>query len=855
MKSTKPDKKAKGAQRRTMGGKKGAPAEAAPPKEEEEEEEEEVGEEDLEFFKGNTQFANFLGGVDPKNLTDLLGNKTTRRASKKAERERQKKDNTEAEWERKPRTASWDEAPEIPRLPVKDAHGNLIVAKEYRKLGADESDEDGSEAEAEVKEEGVEDGDEGDDMDHDETDGASIKDEDEEDEEEDDEDDEEEEEEMEVEQAAKKEKKGKEMVSELQKFHSRQQQNEHTKMHIAHLCTKIIEDPEENMLKELTEMCFQDDAIAQKLAVLSLLEVFKDIIPGYRVRLPTAEEKQMKVSKEVKKVREFEARLLSSYQKYLQKLEKIMKYKPAQGDEAPHVKVDVHYRILAVKSVPHFNFTWNIISLLVPYLASNNAELRTQCIKAIHTVFENDKQGGTTRQTVKLIGQFVKSKGFRSRPETIEVLLHIKFTDMLKEGDVTLDPAKTHLSKKDKKKLTKKQYRALQEFKVMKEVEAEMKEAEAAQSKEERKTIQTDILRSVFITYFRVLKRTTNSPLLPSVLRGLVRYTRFINIDFIQDIITALRELIGQDNSPLSVPTQLQCAITALQMLQQNSLMYNALNIDLKELYARLYELLPFIPTHSIKSPELVKSLLHCLSLMSKDKKQVSVNRMAGFAKRLMNIAMCLPPNACLAIISIIKEIFNRHPRSQQLLDSEFVGSGTFMAEVSDPEHANPLASTLWEFPMAKDYYHPTVVDYSARVLQAFVEADGGHAKPVQAPGGVSPAAKSEPMALYKAFQFETVGFNPAIPKPRAHPLEKILRKQSKGRRRRAQEFFIRAPKGEPSAFMQSALAQTEGIGAGGLEEFREQARLWTQVYHDLELLPATRKSAKSSAKRQHQLS
>ncbi len=141
---------------------------------------------------------------------------------------------------------------QIPRLPVKDAHGNLIVAKEYRKLGADKSDEDDSEAEAEVKEEGAEDGDEGDDMDHDETDGASIKDEDEVDEEDDEDDDEEEddedeEEKMEVEQAAKKEKKGKEMVSELQKFHSRQEQNEHTKMHIAHLCTKIIEDPEENV--------------------------------------------------------------------------------------------------------------------------------------------------------------------------------------------------------------------------------------------------------------------------------------------------------------------------------------------------------------------------------------------------------------------------------------------------------------------------------------------------------------------------------------------------------------------------------------------------------------------------------
>jgi len=37
---------------------------------------------------------------------------------------------------------------------------------------------------------------------------------------------------------------------------------------------------------------------------------------------------------------------------------------------------------------------------------------------------------------------------------------------------------------------------------------------------------QTDILRSVFITYFRVLKRATSSPLLPTVLRGLARSSR-----------------------------------------------------------------------------------------------------------------------------------------------------------------------------------------------------------------------------------------------------------------------------------------------------------------------------------------
>lgn len=64
------------------------------------------------------------------------------------------------------------------------------------------------------------------------------------------------------------------------------------------------------------------------------------------------------------------------------------------------------------------------------------------------------------------------------------------------------------------------------------------------------------------------------------------RYTRFISVDFIQDIITALRQLIGGgldgQSSALPVSTQLQCAITALQMLQQDSLMSRAINIDLK---------------------------------------------------------------------------------------------------------------------------------------------------------------------------------------------------------------------------------------------------------------------------------
>jgi len=44
--------------------------------------------------------------------------------------------------------------------------------------------------------------------------------------------------------------------------------------------------------------------------------------------------------------------------------------------------------------------------------------------------------------------------------QTLEVFLHIKFTDTLKEGEVTMDPSKQHLTKKEKKKLPKKKYKA-----------------------------------------------------------------------------------------------------------------------------------------------------------------------------------------------------------------------------------------------------------------------------------------------------------------------------------------------------------------------------------------------------------
>ena len=56
---------------------------------------------------------------------------------------------------------------------------------------------------------------------------------------------------------------------------------------------------------------------------------------------------------------------------------------------------------------------------------------------------------------------------------------------------------------------------------------------------------QTEILKFVFVIYFRVLKCEKKTELLSPVLRGLSKFAHLINIDFFSDINIALKRLIN----------------------------------------------------------------------------------------------------------------------------------------------------------------------------------------------------------------------------------------------------------------------------------------------------------------------
>jgi hypothetical protein len=81
-------------------------------------------------------------------------------------------------------------------------------------------------------------------------------------------------------------------------------------------------------LRVLNEMARDADPQISRLAMLSALAVFRDILPEYKIRPPTEAELAVKASKEVQQLRDHEAALLKHYQSYLKLL-------LAAADEAP----------------------------------------------------------------------------------------------------------------------------------------------------------------------------------------------------------------------------------------------------------------------------------------------------------------------------------------------------------------------------------------------------------------------------------------------------------------------------------------------------------------------------------------
>ncbi|KAL1744529.1 nucleolar complex-associated protein-domain-containing protein [Schizophyllum fasciatum] len=566
---------------------------------------------------------------------------------------------------------------------------------------------------------------------------------------------------------------GRPAVADVISTKSRKARLQLAKDQIASICQDIVADPENSLglLKRLHSFSLPsittpsqpnpvpNDPIIRKLAMLSQLAVFKDIIPGYRIRPLTDKEKSEKVSQQVARQREYEQGLVGVYQTYLRALEVEIKARSKLAEVA------LQSMCTLLKEITHFNFRTNLMSCIVARLSKKSWDASSDlCLSTINAVFRADKYGTPSLELVRLLNRMVKEKHFQVHPNTLSCLTNLRLMRELgnvrashnrvdREADTGKQKGKKG-KKGDKPYLSKK---ARKTEKERKEIEKEMREAEEVVDREERQATHTETLKLIFVLYFRILKQPTYTPLLPAALRGVARFAHLVNIDFFRDLMAVLREIVDGRGAPnvgdeadhengADLYVRLLCINTAFELLSGQG---EALNIDLSDFYTRLYALIVPLSMHVASAPQVatqgaqssptdIANLL--FSMLGKHPPPRAL--MPAFAKRLLTVCLVLPASAAVQALEVVRTFAVRDTRVQGMIvgDSGDEGgydgvrgrkvtvvtglsaSGSMLgAALDDPTLVDPLnrSSALWEVAALVHHSHDGVRDAAAKLIAA----------------------------------------------------------------------------------------------------------------------------------------
>lgn len=409
---------------------------------------------------------------------------------------------------------------------------------------------------------------------------------------------------------------------------------------IADMAESLTEDPETNIgyLRQLRELYKKQKYVrAKQIALLAMVPIFKNLIPGYRIRPLTELEQKEKVSKDVRNLRAFEQGLLANYHLYVTLLQDLAK--KGKGTSATYTASTMADTAISaaaelVESVPHFNYRTELVTILVSrvVISTNKSydELPAafkRVIQCMCNVFAADEEGQVTFDFIKLLSKAAKAKKYKLHESLITSLLHLRLlgeltsqADLERVQKMKYIKPETKIKKKDRVHLSKTQRKARKEQKA---IDLEMMKAEHAVSAEERERLQAETLKMVFVLYFNILKErsqnnTSNSKkLIGATLEGLAKFSHLVNADLFGDLLEVVRELVLERQKRLVVDSQtstetyetresltreaLLCVITAFALLlgQDNApamlRISDSMNLDLSffinHLYSSLYAL------------------------------------------------------------------------------------------------------------------------------------------------------------------------------------------------------------------------------------------------------------------------
>jgi nucleolar complex protein 3 len=471
---------------------------------------------------------------------------------------------------------------------------------------------------------------------------------------------------------------------------------EEIRLELANMALLLQEAPQENMrklgeMRTFADPAKQGDPRVVQLALVTLLAVLKDLMPGYAIRALSEEETAgPMISKDVKAVRAFEQSFLSHYKAYLQRLQKCL-----QGeDEANKILANACVADL-LASVSHFNYYEDLVKWAVQGALGRDQVVRTACCQAITLVLRDDVHGKATCTIIRQMSDMVKERDYRAVPaEALKALLSAKIrTDVagqMPNASVVAAPKlKRTASKRDKKEAKAQLKRAQQ-----------IADAEAVVSKEEQERWMSDALRYLFRIYFGVLKKHGSSmgedEVLGGVLEGLGHFAHLISQEtYFGDLLRALKALT-EASKPLSLQSSLQCILTVakIQALQEK-----AMALDLKFVYTFLFQQLPRlseVPSSAWVDGNLLALLRDIFRVLLGPKLAVSTTRLAAFAQRLVDVALASEGIAAESILVLLHGFLADHLAVRSaLLDKDGLGHGSYVPACHDPDLCHSLARPI----------------------------------------------------------------------------------------------------------------------------------------------------------------
>lgn len=590
---------------------------------------------------------------------------------------------------------------------------------------------------------------------------------------------------------------GKNARKKLEAFAQKIERFEVTKTRVANLASRVLANPEQNvaLLKELRQLAHEYKGKAAALVILTESQLYKDILPAYRIRAITEKEAETKVSKDVMRLRTYEEALLKIYQRFVKSCVSLTRWRSGGGTATETSSNMTKVRLAAckalaelIRSLSHFNEAHVIATTVCALVGDRERAVRAQSAAALKSVLgDAHRASGQTLEICVLMAKQLASlavgKVHAAPAEVVEPLAEIHFArfPMLPSSSKAKNaPKKSKRFIKKRRRKQEKEEEGIQET----ELERDLREGEAEATPQEMYAARKKMLDSVCHTYFNIIKaaatvaeqargvkdqtsaRSKKPPeALAGALKGLLRVSTFVATDVIEAVLAALTPLLQYGRLPLN--TRFRCLSASYAVLAVHAKAQqtdpDSFTGDARAMDSSLYMAIgclygPEMPGKEDESVtfDCVEAVLSFLSF-----REVPVTRCAAVARRLTVLAAASAPTHTCSIgllraaqqilpLTLVSPIYPQTSDNEKRneLSSEIGVIQSYTMESDDPDTANAERSAAWELSCLAHHFHPKVSEMAQQCA-------GGYC------GQRLPKTAENILVTVKGHSSDEGGFNP----------------------------------------------------------------------------------------------